>query len=97
MHLPEHFLLLQFDLRSSACGLCMLWCLLLLLLLLRLRLLLWEWRRMRSLKIGIVDLALSILVDFSSVDTSRRQSRSGPLCSRDVALDTLGGPAGRLV
>ena len=36
MHLPEHFLLLQFDLRSSACGLCMLWCL----LLLRLRLLL---------------------------------------------------------
>ena len=91
MHLPEHFLLLQFDLRSSACGLCMLWCLLLLLrlrLLLLLLLLLWEWRRMRSLKIGIVDLAFSVLVDFSSVDTSRRQSRSGPLCSRDVALET---------
>ena len=71
MHLPEHFLLLQFDLRSSACGLCMLWCLL---LLLRLRLLLWERRRMWSLQVGIVDLAFSVLVDFSSVDTSRRQS-----------------------
>jgi len=96
MHLPEHFLLLQFDLRSSACGLCMLWCLLLLLRL-RLLLLLWERRWVWSLQVGIVDLAFSILVDFSSVDTSRRQSRSGPLCSRDVALDTLGGPAGRLV
>ena len=102
MHLPEHFLLLQFDLRSPACRLCMLWCLLLLLwclllLLWCLLLLLWEWRRVWSLQIRIVNLSFPILVDLSCVDASRRQSGSSSSCARDVALDALGGPAGRLV